>query len=162
MNKKRILALTMVLLLGTLTGCSGNAKEESSAPEVSITETSSALESPITASGKFSSMKAFENSDEFQTFIEGYKSSADADANLEITTEGNSLVFTYTFTDYDPSIDLETLTSVVNTAMDSYSSTFEQVAESLKQVIEASDISTIVRYIGLDDVLLCEREFPAE
>ena len=109
---------------------------------------------------KYKSVEAFVASDIVQSQLETLKTQiADAGMSLEITAEGNKLIYTYT---YQEITMVDGMTEALESAMETQKSTFESAVKSLKAAVDADDLSVEVRYIDANGTTIYAREFKAE
>lgn len=137
--------------------------EEISAAE-SQEEASSESTTGLPASGKFSSIADFVNSDIMQSQFESMKSSLGGDTmDIDLLGEGNKLIYNFTYLDLDGQ-DLEALGSALASALDtdSMSSTFSSIASSLKDAVDVDNPLVVVNYLAPDGSTLASKEFAAE
>ena len=109
-------------------------------------------------SGKYATMEEYVQSDEMQAQIASLQQTIDAQGlSMTITGEGNKLIYTYTY--------LSEVSDLVGDALESalqqQSSTFESVAETLKQAVDVDNPVVVVRYLSSDGTEICSMEFGA-
>lgn len=112
-------------------------------------------------SGKYKTVEDFVNSDVMQSQLSGMmESMASAGMSIEITGQGNKLIYTFVYEDLY-GVDQEFLGNALAEALESMSDTFESVAASLKEAVEVENPVVVVEYVTADGTVLCSREFAA-
>ncbi len=184
--KKNLIRLTACALgamcVLTFAACSGDKPSSSAASTASDPQSSAAVSSAaqssqaaesqpassaaaggLNANGKFDTVEDFVNSDLMQTQLDSMKSSLDDDTmSIELTGEGNKLIYTFTYKDLE-GVDAATLGPALESSLENMASTFESIASSLKSAVEVDDPVVVVTYLGPDGEELCSKEFtPAE
>ncbi len=149
---------------------SSEASSESIASSSAVSDadaSSTALsDDNLTSSGKFATIEDFVNSSIMQAQFETMKKQVEGDGDegmtVDLTGEGNKLIYTFTYTELDD-VDQETLSTVLEAGLDQEADTFEDVASSLKSAVEVENPVVVVTYKAPDGSELCSREFsPAE
>lgn len=139
---------------------------ESSEASGSISGMVSSAAEGAAVTGKFASVEEFVNSDLVQSQMETMKSSVeDSGMNIDVTGEGDKLIYTFTYGDLGELDDdtKSTMASALESALETQASTFESVASSLKAAVEAENPVVVVRYMTNDGEELYSQEFtPAE
>ncbi|MBC8528322.1 DUF4854 domain-containing protein [Christensenellaceae bacterium NSJ-44] len=80
--------------------------------------------------------------------------------DIEVTGEGNKLIYTYTF---DEQIDAsDAIKEALEDALSSQESTFQNVAKSIETEAKVSDPVVVVEYLNADGSELLVKEFKAE
>ena len=77
--------------------------------------------------------------------------------NMTITGDGNKLIYTYTY----PSEVPDVMGDALESALQAQSSTFESIAETLKQAVDVDNPVVVVRYLSSDGTEICSMEFGA-
>lgn len=112
------------------------------------------------ACGGKMTVESFVKSDIVQNQIDQIKGTlADQGMNIEVTAEGNKLVYIYTFTEALEEGDRETLAAALESGMESQASTFEGIADSLKDTVKQDDVSVEVRYVDSNGEVIFSQEF---
>ena len=94
-----------------------------------------------------------------QSEVESMKESlGDAGMAIEVTGEGNKLIYTYTF---DQAVDVDTVKEPLADSLESQASTFEQVAESLKEAVDVENPVVVVEYLNPDGSEIYSQQFTA-
>ncbi len=135
-----------------------------SEPESSVASTPASSTAGLTASGKFATVEEFVNSDVMQSQFESMKSALEGDSGVtvDLTGEGNKLVYTFTYADLDDVEDMDALSEALEASVEEMASTFQGVATALKDAVEAENPVVAVRYAAPDGTLLLDHEFTAE
>ncbi len=118
--------------------------------------------SRITASGRYATIQDFLESDVMQNQLQKLQNTLEESGlNLQITAEGNKLVYTYVFDSLgelgDAGIDL--MAGLLEDAMEEQRGTFEQLANSLKLAVDMDDPVVEVRYLAPDGTVIYSAEF---
>lgn len=79
--------------------------------------------------------------------------------SMEITGEGNQLVYTFTYDEFEEEMDLDALSSALEEALTGMSSTFETIAESLGESVQQANPSVMVVYQTADGTELYRSMF---
>lgn len=121
--------------------------------------------SGITASGRYATIQDFLESDVMQNQLQKLQNTLEESGlNLQITAEGNKLVYTYVFDSLgelgDAGIDL--MAGLLEDAMEEQRGTFEQLANSLKLAVDMDDPVVEVRYLAPDGTVIYSAEFNAD
>ena len=170
----RLLALSLAIcLIPALGACSGGRSEHSAVD--SSAASSSALESehvdsaPVSSAAvgglgendKFATMADFANSDAMQSQLDGMKAQFGGDDSaLEITGEGNKLIYTFT---YDlGGQDAKIISAALEEALKPMASTFGSIAASLKEAVEVDDPVLVITYKTSDGTELFSKEYSAD
>ncbi len=140
----------------TSSGVSGLGSSSAGTPASSAAE--------LAASGKFATVEEFVNSDVMQSQFESMKSSLEGDSGVtvDLTGEGNKLVYIFTYVDLDDVEDIDALSEALEASIDQLASTFQGVAAALKDAVEEENPVVVVRYAAPDGTLLLDHEFTAE
>lgn len=159
----RLLALALAACLVLALGACGGRKEGNSAPDNSKTEStpasSAVADNGPNADGKYANVAALVNSDEMQSQLESMKDQfGDTGASLDITGEGNKLIYTFTYADLGDQ-DAETIATALETAMEQMASVFETIASSLSTQVEAANPTVVVTYKANDGTELFSKEY---
>lgn len=109
-------------------------------------------------SGKYATMEEYVQSAEMQSQIASLQQTMEEQGlSMTITGEENKLIYTYTY--------LSEVSDLVGDALESalqqQSSTFESVAETLKQAVDVDNPVVVVRYLSSDGTEICSMEFGA-
>ncbi len=181
-NVVRIFAAMLALCCTlTLSGCTGG-NNTSSAPESSATESSTLDSSAVqaeeesaekvveeaeqeaidsqaegtTATGMFSSMEDFVNSDEIQSQIASLQTD---ELGVTITGEGNKLIYTYTFAEGTAT---DGMAESLESAIQAQASTFQSIAATLAQAVDVENPVVVVTYQDSEGNEIYSAEFTAE
>lgn len=137
----------------------------SAADEASSTPASSADESSKAVSlGKYASISEFLADPDVAGQLESMMSALGDDMQIDITGEGEKLVYTFTFTE-ELADDLDSIAAAMKEEMadESFAATFEGIAASLSDAIEVTNPSVVVTYKAADGTEIYSQEyFPAE
>ena len=174
----RVLTLALACIMALSLAACGDSKDPSSTTESSAsskvaTQSSSAEDNSSSksyteedskastpSSGKYASIDEYVESDMIQSQIESLMESLeDNGIKMEIKGEDNRLIYEYTYT--TDVGDVETVVSALEQSLDSNTSTFENVASSLKLAVDIEEPIVVVRYLDKDGKELCSREFSA-
>ncbi len=177
------LAIACVLTLGA---CSGGANESSTSETSSVSsaaeessaaaeESSASVEESSASSseassdaegaadseveGLYASVEEYVNTEEFQAQMEEQLASMEQSGlNIEVTGEGNKLIYTYTF---DESIDTTGVSDQLSSSLQEQASIFEMVANSLTMIVDVEDPVVEVTYKDSEGNVLASEEFSA-
>lgn len=176
MKKNLLRLITCVLALisvVSMAACSGKPSTSSAAdgsapassqPVVSEPASDPASEPASTpesaADADFVSIEDFIKSDMMQEQIKTMNDSiAEEGCSLEVTAEGDQLIYAFTFGDLE-GIDVESLAATLNETLDQTASIYETLASQLKAM--ADDPSVKVIYAAGDGTEICSRVFTAQ
>ncbi len=182
-NLFRILACVMALaMVLSLAACSDSGKKDdasskapvssaaeskpasSAADEPSSTPASSSEVSKAVSIGKYASISEFLADPDVSSQLESMMSAMGDDMQIDITGEGEKLVYTFTFTE-ELGDDLDSISAAMKEEMadESFTATFEGIAASLSDAIEVTNPSVVVTYKAADGTEIYSQEyFPAE
>lgn len=159
MRKKGMKIVVCATLMAMVLAFSACGSDKDSKDESTKTTEESDDKEEI-SNEKYKSVEAFVASDIVQSQLETLKTQiADAGMSLEITAEGNKLIYTYT---YQEITMVDGMTEALESAMETQKSTFESAVKSLKAAVDADDLSVEVRYIDANGTTIYAREFKAE
>ncbi len=116
----------------------------------------------LAACGSKMTVEDYVKSDAVQSQMDTLKGSLGEGMDIDVSAEGNKLVYTFTFGNLD-GVDTETLSATLESGLEQQKSTFETVASQLKEAVKADDVSVLVEYVTGDGTALASKEFfPAE
>lgn len=116
----------------------------------------------LAACGGKMTVEDYVKSDAVQSQIDTLKSNLGEGMDIDISAEGNKLVYTFTFGDLGD-MDTETVSAALESGIEQQASTFETAASQLKAAVKADDVSVLVEYVTGDGTTLASKEFfPAE
>ena len=125
-------------------------------------EEEAAEEEDSTVSGKYATIQEFIDSDLMQQQLKTQTDSlADTGLTVELTGEGNQLIYNFIIEDPDISAIMASDPSYLTDSLESQASTFSSVAKSLSAAIDVEDPVVVVRYTGSDGTVLASQEYPA-
>lgn len=159
----------------SLTACNSENKAESenlsSSSGVSSAVSSSSVESAagssavssqasggVNANGKYTTVEDFANSDLIQRQLETMRSNLGDKGEIDITGEGNKLIYTFVYNDVADS-DVEAMSAALSAALDQAANTYETVAAALRDAAEVDDPVVVVTYKTQNGTELCSKEF---
>ncbi len=136
---------------------SSEAKESSEAPASSSEAASSEAATPA-AGDKYASVDEFLADPTVASQLETMMSSLGDDMNIDISGDGDKLIYTFTFTE---EVDIETTKAAMETEMnsDSFAGTFKDIAASLSEAIEVTNPSVVVTYLAADGTEIYSQEY---
>lgn len=109
-------------------------------------------------SGKYATMQEYVRSAEMQEHVASLQQTMEKQGlSMTITGEGNKLIYTYTYL----SEVSDLIGDALEAALQEQSSTFESVAETLKQAVDVDNPVVVVRYLSSDGTEICSMEFGA-
>lgn len=185
-NFIRLLAGTMAVVLAlSLAACSGNdsssaggassagtssvssaadsSSEASSGAEDSSSE-SQAEDTGSVAEGKFASIQEFLDDAAVKSQLDSMmEAMASEQMDIAVTADGDKLVYTFTFSEsaLPEGTDMDAIAATLEEGMNQQASTFETIAESMKEVVEVSDPKVVVVYAQHDGTEIYKQEFSA-
>lgn len=109
--------------------------------------------------GKPATVEDFVKSDAVQSQLKTMKESLGDTMDIDVTGEGNTLVYTFKFPE---GTDTTGLGESLEAAMETQVSTFEQIASSLKDAVKVDNPTVKVVYAEHDGTEIYSREFTAE
>lgn len=141
-------------------GSTSSATVSSAAPASSAAD-SSAAAGGLNASGKYATVEDFVNSDIMQSQLESMKKTLEGSgASLDITGEGNKLIYTFVYDMGD--MDTDAMKEALQPAMDGMASQFETVASSLKAAVDVDAPVVEVICKAADGTELFSNEYNAK
>lgn len=169
-----VLALAMVLSLAAC-GSAKDSKSSSSKATSSEASSSKPAESSEASSEavdstsddntgtlrteKFASVEEFLADPTVKDQLETMMSALGDDMDIEVTGEGDKLIYTFTFN--QELGDLDTLRGALETQMndDSFAGTFRNIAGTLSDAIEVTNPSVVVTYLAVDGTEIYSQEY---
>lgn len=112
------------------------------------------------ACGKKKSVEAYVKSSEVQEVLETTQSELSGTGlSVDITADGDKMVFTYTYADYEKAdVDVELLEA----GMEAQASTFQEMANEIKKNVSVDKPSVVLEYVDKNGELIYSEEFVAE
>ena len=157
----RFLALALAVCLVLTLGACGGSNNNSKADNTDSTPGSSAVVDNAPTSGKPATVADLLNTDEMKSGLEDMKAQfGDTGAALDITGEGNSLVYTFIYDDLGGQ-DVDTISTALEGAMEQMASVFETIAGSLADQVEQANPTVKVIYKTSDGTELFSGEYSA-
>ena len=155
-----VLAICCVLALGACGGSDNSKADSSVVDDPNSTPVSSAVTGGTpNADGKYTTVEDMVNSDAMQSQMESMKEQfGDIGAALDITGEGNKLIYTFTYDDLGDQ-DAESISDLLEATMEQMASVFEGIATGLSEQVVAGDVSVVVTYKTSDGVELFSQEY---
>lgn len=153
-------ALIAAMVL-SFTACSNDGGSDGGAANVS----SAAAENTSSGTGTntigmFDTVEEYVASDMFQAQIATLTDSLEGTGmKMEITGEGNKLIYTYT---YETITNMDGLAESLEAGMDAQASTFEATASMLKAAVKVDNPVVEVVYIDANGEEIYSREFTAQ
>ena len=142
----RMLALCLCVMMAiSLAACNGGTTHDSDKTDndndtVSATDDTSSTANIQAEVEKFDSLDAFLQDETVKQQLdqtrEANNANADEQMTCDISSEGDTLVYTYTF---KPDVDTEGMADLLETEMTKYTSTFTNIANALADAIDGSN-----------------------
>lgn len=137
--------MTAVLSLGA---CSGGEKKAETKTD------------GVTEEGKFNSIKDYLKDETVAKQIEQItEASEEIGVKLDITADGERLVYSYT---YEEIVKSDSLKQQLTTQMESNKAVYQNTAASLKEAIDVEKPVVVVEYVDSNGDSICSAEFTAE
>lgn len=153
--KKLIKLLTCAAMLAMVLSLAACGGDDDKSSEKSTTEDKKYT---------YDSIKDFVDSEEFQAELKTLMDSMDqSEMKMEVSGEGNKLIYSYTYTDIV--IDDTTKTAMAEAleeGLTAQSSQFTSLAASLTEEINVTDPIVKVEYIDAEGTVIYEKEFTAK
>lgn len=166
MKKKLAKLLICVSMVGLIFSLGACGSDDDSSSKSNSNSNSSSNSSDKKSDKLYSSIKDYIESDEFQAeFSSQVKSFEGSGMSMDITAEGNKLIYVYKYTDeklIDDTYTLEDAKAYFDKALESQKSTFTSICSQLPLYIDVEDPVLVLRYYDFDDTLIYEKEFTAE
>lgn len=166
-----VLALVMLMALAACSGSGSSSSQPSSSSESSaVSEDSSSSEDSSEAStdenglidGKYPSIQAFLEDPQISEQIDQMVDAlADGDLNINVHADGDKLVYTFTFAEFPEGTDMDAIAESLETSMTEQASVFEDIAASMKEVVNEADPKVRVAYNAADGSEIYSKEFSA-
>lgn len=113
----------------------------------------------LTACGKYDTVEEWVKSEKVQKeFDEMLADLDDSSMKMEILGEENKLIYSYTFLEEVP----EGMGEQLGIALNEQASTFEEVAEALKEEVDVDNPIVVVEYLNSDGSEIYSQEFTAK
>lgn len=166
-----VLALVMLMSLAACSGGdSGSSQSSSSSESSAASEDSSSSEASSEAStdenglinGKYPSIQAFLDDPQISEQIDQMVDAlAAGDLNIDVHADGDKLVYTFTFAEFPEGTDMAAIAESLETSMSDQASVFENIAASMKEVVNEADPKVLVAYNAADGSEIYSKEFSA-
>lgn len=157
---KLLICVSMIGLVFTLGACGSDDDNSSNSGSGSNKQESNKSDK------QYGSLKEYVESDELQSELKKQMSSYEGmGMSMDITAEGNKLVYSYKYTDeklIDDDYTLEDAQEYFDSAIEKQKSTFTSLCSQLPLLIDVEDPVVVLRYYDMDDTLIWEKEFTAE
>ena len=174
-----VLAIAMLLALAACGGKDGSSSEGSSSSQASGVESSSAgsedqessgLEANSEAGdasglvdGKYASIQAFLDDPQISEQINAMVDAlAEGDMGIAVSANENKLVYTFTFAEFEEGTDTDAVAESLEKNMADQASVFENIANSIKEVVNVEDPKVVVAYNAADGTEIYSQEFSAQ
>lgn len=172
-----VLAIAMLLALAACGGKDGSSSEGSSSSQASGVESSSAGSEAQESSGpsseagdasglvdgKYASIQAFlddpQISEQINTMVDAL---AEGDMGIAVSANENKLVYTFTFAEFEEGTDTNAIAESLEKNMADQASVFENIANSIKEVVNVEDPKVVVAYNAADGTEIYSQEFSAQ
>lgn len=142
-----------------VTGGNETTEAETTEKEEETTEADDGGETG-NAGGKYSTIAEYAASDEIQAEIDALNEGLSAQGmKVEVTGEGNQLVYTYT---YSPDTNTEGFEELLAEGLASQADTFRSVAASIPLYVDVEDPLVVVRYLDADGNEIYSARFDSE
>lgn len=171
-NLLRLLAVVLAaVMLLTLAACGGKddsgsadsssqSSSESSAVEDSSSEPSADENGLV--DGKYPSIQAFLDDPQVSEQIDAMVDAlAEGDLDIKVQAEGSKLVYVFTFAEFPDGTDLDAIAASLEENMAGQASVFENIATSIKEVVNEDDPKVVVTYNAADGTEIFSQEFSA-
>lgn len=164
MKKMRFLvclaAMTMVLSLGACgqdNGADANNQTEESGSENAAETQDNEKDSD---SDKYASIEEYISSDAVQAELATLKESvAGQGLSMDITADGNKLIYTYTYTDVEKTDDMVT---ALKEGMVAQEASFTALADALKLEVDVENPVVVIEYLDANGEEIYSQEYTAE
>ncbi len=117
----------------------------------------------LAACGKAASIQDYISSDFMQKALETQKAELGDTADVDLTAEGDKLIYTFTYKEAIDADMLESVSAALESALaaEEMVSTFEGVASELKKAVDVENPVVVVKYVTTDGTELFSKEFTA-
>lgn len=106
-------------------------------------------------------LKNYIESDTFQSQLETQKSSFGSTLDIDVKAEDNKLIYEFTYkTQIEDSL-IDSVKDQLDTAFNSMSSTFESLANDLKNQVKIENPVVVIKLLNADGTTITELEFNA-
>lgn len=171
-----ILAIAMMMALAACSGGDSSGSSSSSSESSAVSEDSGSSESGSSSEagsevstdenglvdGKYPSIQAFLDDPQISEQINQMVDSlAEGDLNIDVHADGDKLVYTFTFAEFPEGTDMAAISASLEENMDNQASVFENIATSMKEVVNEADPKVRVAYNAADGSEIYSREFTA-
>lgn len=158
---KLLICVSMIGLVFSLGAC-GSDDDKDTGKKPATQQTTKKQSS----SKQYASIKEYVNDPTFQAEIKKQMAQYEGQGmSMEITGEGDKLVYTYKYTDeklIDDDFTLDDAKEYFDGAMKNNESQFKSLCSQLTKYIDVEDPSVVIRYYDYDDTLIWEKEFKAD
>lgn len=175
-----VLAIAMMLALAACGGQEGSSSEDgSSASSAVSSEASSSSGAPESSApeegseaggetsglvdGKYASIQAFLDDPQISEQINAMVDAlAQGDMGIAVSANDDKLVYTFTFAEFEEGTDTEAIAASLEKNMADQASVFENIATSIKEVVDVADPKVVVAYNAADGTEIYSQEFSAK
>lgn len=163
-----VFALSITLVMAS---CANAPKDTSSSPESSVSSQTepatsetgsfvSSMDETTPVGTKFATMKEYAESPDVQKQMQAIADLfKDSGLEFSMTGEDNRLIFTYTYLE---GVETSSFEEAIEEIIEKITPTFEQIAGSLKNVVEVDNPVLVVRYLDADGTEVYSKEFSSE
>lgn len=106
-------------------------------------------------------LASYIESDSFQKQLDSMKSSYDSMMDIDVKAEGQNVVYTFTYKTDIPEDSIDTVKSSLENAFDSLSSTYEDIANQLKEDAGIDDPSVVIEINSKDGTNIFSKTYKA-
>ena len=87
---------------------------------------------------------------------------AEGDMGIAVSANENKLVYTFTFAEFEEGTDTDAVAESLEKNMADQASVFENIANSIKEVVNVEDPKVVVAYNAADGTEIYSQEFSAQ
>lgn len=106
-------------------------------------------------------LASYIESDSFQKQLNSMKSSYDSMMDIDVKAEGQNVVYTFTYKTDIPQDSMDTVKSTLENAFESLSSTYEGIANQLKEDAGIDDPSVVIEINAKDGTNIFSKTYKA-
>lgn len=109
---------------------------------------------------KYESIEAYLNDESIKIQMEAMTESLEGTGmTMEVSADGNKLVYRYTFTDIEKE---EGMDQTLKSSLESQASSFSKAAASIKEAVDVDNPILVIEYADANGELILSQEFTAE
>lgn len=115
-----------------------------------------------TLDGKYKTLEAYLADPTVQSTLAESMDTGTDSISVDIVAEGSLLVYVFTYNDTYDDATKELVKSSLESSISSLDSTYEDIANSLKDVVASNDLGVVIRYSDASGAVIFEKTYMAD